>query len=295
VLIISIPALVILFALQLIFRLAGFIQIDYFIQFWVWGTLAVIVVLFISIILMSILKIEQAIWLDSHFDGKQLTPQESWRIAKKLYWAWSYLQFKLFYRYYLWTVLLIVAGFVFGGYLIANSELLNTTSQLVGVVIFLYIFALCVSTLVWSRYLKIKLCYVPFLFLDRYHRESVHSSKFWGEFFEELRKLNEVSKGKSFKKNVMLELGADLGMSYVEYIAAHMQAGFEIVGSQLPSVPGAIVASAGTILIRAGAEVAHRIIMFAKLTGRYVLYRYAFQNLHNKPHHVNEYIYSLKD
>lgn len=45
---------------------------------------AVIIVLAITtIIAMTLSKIEQTIWLDSYFDGKNLTPQESWNIAKK--------------------------------------------------------------------------------------------------------------------------------------------------------------------------------------------------------------------
>jgi hypothetical protein len=300
VLFISIPALVVFFVVQLIVRLVQFKGIDdLFIllsaESFIWGTLAVIVVLFTTIILMSILKIEQAVWLDSHFDGRKLTPEESWRIAKKLYWASSYLQFKLFYRYYIWPIIFVLVGFIFGGYLIAKPDFLKFMAQLNGVLIFLYIFVLCVSSVLWARYLKIKLSYVPFLFLDRYHGQSVHSSQFWGEFFKEIWELNEISKEKSFKKNVMLELAADAAMSYVEYIAAHIQKGFEIASGKIPSVGGAVVGATGITITRAATEVAHRIILFAKMTGRYVLYRYALQNLHNKSHHINEYIYSLKD
>jgi hypothetical protein len=38
--------------------------------------------------MVAISKIEQVVWLDSYFDGKKLTPQESWKIAKKLYVPW---------------------------------------------------------------------------------------------------------------------------------------------------------------------------------------------------------------
>ncbi|OGE79722.1 MAG: hypothetical protein A2660_01530 [Candidatus Doudnabacteria bacterium RIFCSPHIGHO2_01_FULL_45_18] len=297
VLLIFIPALVIIFLIQLLARIStqssfGSISIQLFVS----GVLTVVVVLFITAILNSILKIEQVIWLDSYFDGKNLTPKESWRIARKLYWAWSYVQFKLFYRYYLWVILAFVGLSVLGFYTFAVSDFAKSASGgILGLLAFIFIVILGSVSLFLTRYLKIKLSYIPFIFLDRYHGESVHSSDFWNGFFSEMRELNKLSQGDSFNKNVMLEIGADLAMTVVEHVAGQIQYGFELAGGVLPSGVGAAVAAAGTTVTRGIAEVGHRIILFAKLTGRYVLYRYAFQKMHNKPYNINEYIYSLKD
>lgn len=297
VLLISIPALIIIFLIQLFARTStqssfGNISIQLFIS----GVLTVVVVLFITVILNSILKIEQVIWLDSYFDGKNLTPKESWRIARKLYWAWSYLQFKLFYRYYLWVTLAVIGVCVLGFYIFAISDFAKSASGgMLGLLAFLFIVILGSTAILSTRYLKIKLSYVPFIFLDRYHGGSVHSSAFWNGFFNEMSELNKLSRGDSFNKNVMLELGADVAMTVVEHVAGQLQYGFELAGGVLPSHAGAVVAAVGTTATRGLAEVGHRIILFAKLTGRYVLYRYAFQKMHNKGHHINEYIYGLKD
>lgn len=305
VLLISAPALAVLFLVQLITRLSNVSQwfanpdealVQFSIQAILWGSIAIIIVVFITIIFTSILKIEQAIWLDSYYDGKKLTPQESWKIAKKLYFAWSYLQFKLFYRYYLWVWLSIFGSLFLWVYIFTISDFVNFISPgLIGLLFVVFIIGSGAALVLWSRYLKIKLSYVPFLFLDRYHGEKARSSKFWNEFFNELRELNRVSSGESFKKNVMLEIGGDISMTFVEYIAVQMQMGFDLTSKILPGAAGAVLGAAGATATRAAAEVAHRIIFFAKLTGRYVLYYYAFQNIHGTPRHINDYVYSLKE
>jgi phage-related protein len=106
------------------------------------------------------------------------------------------------------------------------------------------------------------------------------SSSFWKEFFTELNQLNIVSKDQSFKKNVLLEIGADAAVTLVEFIASKMTAiGGPVVGILSISVK----------------EIAIRIIYFAKLTGRYVLYRFAFKTVHGSTHIVNEHIYKLTE
>jgi len=113
------------------------------------------------------------------------------------------------------------------------------------------------------------------VFLDRYAGNITPT--FWQDFFIELDKLNEVSKGEIFTKNVLMELGADASMTLVEFITSTMMGR----------------GTTGAILL-APKEVAHRIIYFAKLTGRYVLYRFAYKTVHGDTHHVNEYVYGLR-
>ena len=239
-------------------------------------TASIIVLAISTIITMALSTIEQTIWLDSYFDGKNLTPQESWKIAKKLYFPLGYLQRKLFYRYYIWIILSILAVFVIGIYVFVVSDFGRMLPENITMIAWSsYIIISGIALVVWTRYLKIKLSYAPFLFLDRYAGKT--RSDFWKDFFIELDKLNEVSKGESFKKNVMLELGADAAMSLVEYIALKM------AGMGAPNVA-----------LLAGKEVGYRIIYFAKMTGRYVLYRFAFKTVHGNTHYVNEYVYNLK-
>ncbi|MEN9622130.1 MAG: hypothetical protein RLZZ67_564 [Candidatus Parcubacteria bacterium] len=279
---ISAPALVFFFIIRLISNVPSMsswlrdldvsaqVEIVYLIT-------AVTIVLAISTIITTALsKVEQTIWLDSYFDGKNLTPQESWKIAKKLYFPWGYLQRKLFYRYYVWIILSIFVVFVLGIYVLVISDFGRMLPENITMIAWSsYIIISGITLVVWTRYLKIKLSYAPFLFLDRYAGKA--QSGFWQDFFIELDKLNKVSSGESFKKNVMLELGADTAISLVEYITLKM------AGVGVPS-----------IALLAGREAGYRIVYFAKMTGKYVLYRYAFKTVYGNTHQVNEYIYNLK-
>lgn len=298
---ISLPALAILFLIQLFGRLTqfntnpseAFLQLE--ISSILWGSIALIVIIVFTIVYVAILKIEEAIWLDSYFDEVNLTPEESQRISNKLYGGWCSLQYKIFYRYYLWVILTIVALLYSWIYIIVilgfGRSLSPEFTQILSSILFI---GGGIGIILWVRYLKIKLSYVPFVFLDRYDANLASSPEFWNEFFDELNHLNVVSKGDSFKKNVMIELGGDAAMTLVEYIARRIQIGFNVAGAVLPGVTGAVVGTAVYTKTRGVAEVSHRVIMFAKLTGRCVLYRYAYKNIHGVTHHINEYVYSLK-
>ncbi len=282
VLLISAPVLVLFFIFRLIINVPmtsswlKALDMSYQLEIVYMVTAFIVILAVLTMISTAISKVEQTIWLDSYFDGKNLTPQESWKIAKKLYFPWNNLQSKLFFRYYIWIILSIIAVFVFGIYVFVVSNFGRTLPENVTMIAWSsYIIISGISLVVWTRYLKIKLSYAPFLFLDRYTGDA--KSDFWKEFFIELDKLNEVSKGDSFKKNVMLELGADAAMSLVEYIAMKM------AGMGVPN-----------IALLAGKEVGYRIIFFAKMTGRYVLYRFAYKTVHGDTHYVNEYVYGLR-
>jgi hypothetical protein len=171
--------------------------------------------------MVAISKIEQVVWLDSYFDGKKLTPQESWKIAKKLYVPWGKLQIKLFFRYYVWIIISAIASVVIVWNIllkfidfISESTLLTLSAIMVAII--------GISLILITRYVKIKLSYAPFIFLDMYQGET--SSSFWKEFFTELNQLNIVSKDQSFKKNVLLEIGADAAVTReIEKVAIFMQ------------------------------------------------------------------------
>lgn len=276
-LVISTVLLVFIGARLLFFLNPSFLQnssIDSQIEIVFWVTLGIIFITITTIISMAIAKIERTVWLDSYFDGEKLTPEESWKISKKLYLPWSKLQSKLFLKYYSWIfvaglglfLLLYILMSDFGRQLSVNFIIITWSS--------LFIIT-GISLIFWTRYLKIKLSYAPFVFLDMYNGS--FTEQFWSECFSELEKLNKVSEGESFKKNVLLELGADASVTLIQFISTQMRLGFGL-----------------SIIGLAGKEVGIRIIYYAKLTGRYVLYRFAFKNIHGNTHHVNQFIYSLR-
>ncbi len=298
---ISFPTLVALFLILFFGKLTQFNvnPSEAFIQFQIssilWGSIILVAILTFTIIYVAILKIEQAIWLDSYFDKVNLTPEESQRISKRLYGGWRSLQYRIFCKYYIWVILTIAAILYAWIYIIVISDFGRSLSpaftQTLSSTLFI---GGGIGIVSWVRYLKIKLSYVPFIFLDRYDTQQASSSKFWNDFFDELNQLNVVSKEESFKKNVLIELGGDTAMTLVEFISRRIQTGFNLAGSALPSTTGAFVGTAGYTMTRAGTEITHRVIMFAKLTGRCVLYRYAYKNIHGKKHHINKYVYDLK-
>ncbi len=278
---ISSPALLFLLILRIIAGLPNFrswlqgfdmsLQIDMVYT----GTLVLVVLVISTIIMTAISKIEQTVWLDSYFDGKNLTPQESWKIAKRLYIPWCKLQSKLFFRYYVWIVVTIIALFFSAIFFTSNfARSLPGNFIMIGWSSLIIIGG--ITLVILTRYFKLKLSYAPFIFLDKYTGDT--SPEFWKEFFIELETLNKASEGESFKKNVMLEIGADVAVSLTQFIAQRMTA---------------VLGPTAGIFLLAGKEVAIRIIYYAKKTGQYVLYRFAFKTIHGDTHYVNEYIYNL--
>jgi hypothetical protein len=128
VLFISAPALLFFLIIRIVLRMPNISSwlrssdISTQIEGVYFGTFIIIILAITTMIAMAISKVEQTIWLDSYFDGKNLLPQESLHIAKKLFFAWSRLQRKLFIRYYIWIVISIIAVFIVGIYVFVISN-----------------------------------------------------------------------------------------------------------------------------------------------------------------------------
>jgi len=56
------------------------------------------------VILSAIFSIEKTIWVDSFFDGRNLDPKASWRIARRLFFPRVFLSLQLFLRFYALTI-----------------------------------------------------------------------------------------------------------------------------------------------------------------------------------------------
>ncbi|MBI2410155.1 hypothetical protein HYV30_03910 [Candidatus Kaiserbacteria bacterium] len=258
----------------------------------VYGLVILIVVIIITSILMTLVKIEQVVWLNSYFEGKDLTPKESRTIAVRLFGGWIQLQFRLFYRYYLWPLAAAVATVVSWLYIFAVSKWVRDPDAVAILSTVMFIGGL-VGIVLWQRYLKLKLSFAPFLFLNIYKRNA--SPRFWSDFFKEMRRLNEVNKDDSFRKNVMLEIGGDIAVTIEQYVISRVKIGFSTGAAILPSVPGALASALSNTASMAAGEIAYRVIMFGKLAGRQVMYDFAMRKLHGVGREPNEYIYSLKD
>jgi len=156
---ISAPALVFFFLIRLISNIPSTsswlrgLDVSDQIEIVYLMTASVIILAITTMVTMAISKVEQTIWLDSYFDSKNLTPQESWKIAKKLYFPWGYLQRKLFYRYYIWIILSILAVFALGIYAFVVSDFGRMLPENITMIAWSsYIIISGIALVVWTRY-----------------------------------------------------------------------------------------------------------------------------------------------
>lgn len=259
------------------------------------ATAMVVLSTIVTILLTARLDIEEVVWLDSFFDGEELSPKESMMIAKGLFWDWAYLRFKIFYRYYLWMVIVSIIVFtiwlqvfVFSGF---KEVILLGIQIAISFIVFIGGGLLLVLLV---RSTKIKTRYAPFLFLDRFNSRVKKSSTFWKDFFKDLESLNNIGGSEAFKKRLALGLGSDVAMQTIEGVADLVQMGVAIGTQKMPGILGPIVRAGTTTTVRAVAEVGHRNVHFAKLTLDSIFYRMASRELYGE-RVVNEYVYSLKE
>lgn len=233
--------------------------------------------LFYYAIFSSIFAIEKRIWLDSYFDQRNLNPKDSWRIAKKLLWPAIRIVGQIIIRFYLlpftiYLFLLVVFVYYFG--VISNIQIPPVLSIII-------ISGGLLALVIYFYYLKIKLRFIWFIFLDLYGRTEFS----YKTLFQEMKKLNEINKTEIFKKTLLVNLGADSLESITNIMIREIQKGFSVLGK-----PGQLFGA----LFRSYSEVgAKQAISLGKIAAIYVLYIYARQTLYNQPQEINENIYKL--
>ncbi|PIQ91522.1 MAG: hypothetical protein COV70_03285, partial [Parcubacteria group bacterium CG11_big_fil_rev_8_21_14_0_20_39_22] len=239
-----------------------------------------LVAAFYSSIVRFIFKIEKQIWIDSFFDKKNLEPSESWRIAKKLFWPAFAFRIKLWLRYYFIPIVVIIIAF---GLLIqvfvptfnsSNSYEIILNSSLI-------LFAVFVIGLVaYGYYLKTKLRYTYFIFLDKFGTASSYKS-----MLEEMNKLNNVSKSETFKKSLILSIGANSLNSIAQLAIESISFGVSQFGNT-----GKMV---GNIMRVYGEEASRQATDLGNIAAQYVLYRFARKEVYGTEQEVNENIYKM--
>jgi hypothetical protein len=225
-------------------------------------------------IVRTIFFIEKRIWIDSYFDGKNLTNGQSWRIATKLFFPSVFFRIKLFLRYYaiIWFIYfaLIPACFLIG-------------DPYAGIAFAIVLLGFPVIMWIYSHYyLQAYLRFAWFLFLDTFGSQE----NGFGSIVSEMKKLNTVSKSDSFKKALVAELGSD-SITFIADVAVNsILSGISAVNQKA----GAIV---GSLTKVPAEEMAKQSADFAKLSAVYLLYRKARELSEESPQSVNEKIYSL--
>jgi len=233
--------------------------------------------LFYYAIFSSIFAIEKRLWIDSYFDQKKLEPKDSWRIAKKLLWPVIRMVWQLILRFYLppfaiYFSLLVAFIYYFGA--ISNIQI----SPIVSIII---ISGSLLVLIIYFYYLRIRLRFVWFIFLDRYRKEGF----LYKVFFREMDDLNKINKSEILKKTLLINLGTDSLGIITNIMIEELQKGFSVFGK-----PGQLLGA----LFKSYSEIgAKQAISLGKIAAIYVLYTYARQVLYNQPREINENIYNL--
>lgn len=147
-----------------------------------------------------IFRIERAIWIDSYFDGVDLTTKQSWKISRKLFWPNVLLSLNVFLRYYLPLLILWIAIIIGLGGLISNGIIEFNLGWYVGIIV-----GIPISFLLYSFYVKIRLRYLVFTFLDLYGLPEFSYST----VFKKAVAVNKATKGDAFQKTLVVMLGSE--------------------------------------------------------------------------------------
>jgi hypothetical protein len=242
-------------------------------------TVFVPLALIYTVLLNNIFATEKLIWINSSHFNKNISNDDSWKIARKLFWPSLMMRLQLFFRYY-FLPLFIYLFLCFLLFYKAGNEILGGMS-------FLYFFGFFLiigPVILWFyfTYINIKLRYIWFIFIDNYGKEPF----FYHDLFKEMYELNEINKAEAFRKSLAVDIGADflqnlIGMSYgLSLKAALGQFGKrgQVFGDVASAYSSDVVAQKASL---------------SKLAANYVLYCYSKEQLYKKPLVENEKIYSI--
>ncbi|MFA6295230.1 MAG: hypothetical protein WC666_02275 [Candidatus Paceibacterota bacterium] len=264
------------YILNSFYDMEGFIR-EHLISFFVCLVVYLLLAVIYTIIVRFVLTIEKQIWVDSYFDNKNLEPKDSWRIARKLFWPGLVFRLNIFWRYYFLPIALTALALIGSIYLL--SQFAYEYQSLLYILIsipLLFVIGLCV----YAYYLKIKLRYTWFIFLD-----SFGSAYTFESMMIDLDKLNDVSKTDTFKKSLVANLGTDTlkGISQITIQGI----------SQGISSLGGVGQLFGSMLRVYGEEAARQVADLGNISAQYILYRFARKALHGEEQSINEAIYTM--
>lgn len=243
--------------------------------FYIWGY--VIAAAVYSAVVSFIFNIEKRIWIDSFFDKRDLTPAQSWNIAKRLFWPAVGFRIRLFIRYYLFPfalLLIVIAGSCV--FMVKNEYIFLTP---IGIVV-----GSLIAYAIYTYYLNLRLRFSWFVFLDSYTGQS----KEIDIIFQDMEKLHAITTGDNFVKAIVVDLGA-------ASIEAVINTAVGLVSLATNMTTGGSSRGILGIIQIFTKELARQIRSYAQIAGFYLLYMVARKELHGQEQHVNEYVYGLGD
>jgi hypothetical protein len=244
---------------------------------WIIGAMVLFSILY-GVIASAVLSIERIIWVDSYFDGKNLSPQESLRVARRLlpsavrFWVWSWFRFWLLpLAASIGAIALSVAvgAGAFGG---GDEAILWAIG--IGCATF-------GGVVIWSFYLSIRLRNLWFLFLDHHDGDRVDTEK----MVEEMDRINRETKTKEFLKYIGSVAGVDTVTGLTKLVLS--------LGAQASGASKFLDRTlAGQGVKMYGQALAAQAQSFARAIAAYVFYRAARARL-GIGQAVNEKVYAL--
>lgn len=239
----------------------------------------ILVLMLYYVIISSIVTIEKYLWIDSTFDGKSMDSKRSWHVAWKLLIPLCLLSVEVAIRYYLLPICLLVGAFVVAFVSAPYIPLVISSYQMVMAILYV---VLAIVFVVYMYFLRIKLRFVYFLFIDRYNKTTFTYSA----LFDEMEQLNAVCKTESFKKALILNLGSDA----IGDIAGSVVSVFHGAVASFGRV-GSVV---GAVLRPVADESTRQFASFARLTAIYLLYINARAAINaGAAQETNGYVYEL--
>jgi len=228
-------------------------------------------------IMRTIFSTEKRIWIDSFFDKRPLSTEQSWRIAKKLLMPSVLFRINLFIRYYA-IVWVIYFGSLTALILLAMNDI-NLSWWLFPLILLGFPGVMWVYS---HYYLEAHLRFAWFIFIDTYGTPSTNFSK----IVSEIDRLNKISTSDSFKRALVAEIGSDSAIVIANTMTGIIQNGVTLINNNAGAIFGGIFKIAAE-------EMAKQSAHFAKISTTYLLYKKAKELAGDDSQFVNEKVYSL--
>lgn len=247
----------------------------------------IIAYVILSIIYMSVVgfifEIEKRIWIDSFFDKREISGKASWGLAKRLLWPAIVFRIHIFFKYYLIPLLTLIVIILSPVYFYQYSDKymnVNYIYTYVGVIV-----ASIISYFVYTYYLRIKLRFSWFVFLDMYKGGKLEIVK----IYEKMNHLNMTTKSEGFKKALIIAIGVDSVRAITTQLIVIMTEGIKA----LSAIPG--IGNAGKMLgdltNAYSRSLIQQVTSYAEIVAIYILYRTAYKETYGQEQEINEYMY----
>ena len=246
----------------------------------------------LAIIYMSVVgfifEIEKRIWIDSFFDKREISGTQSWALAKKLLWPAIVFRFNIFFKYY-FTLLLLILIVIFSPLLAyKNFDTFFTPN-----IIYTYggvVLASIIAFFIYNYYLRIKLRFSWFVFLDMYKGGTLPTHS----IYERMDLLNVTAKSEGFKKALILTVGVETLGAITQQLVVIMTEGIKAVSMGIPGI-GQAGKMLGDMTQVYGQALVKQVTSYAEIVSIYILYRTAHQQTFGTEQEVNEYMYTNVD